>query len=230
MKFKTVVFAGAAALALAACGQSGSTGAAESASTEAASTAETASAQQAADAVQSDAISGVYTPDPAHRYITFSYLHQGFSHPWLRWRNWTGELDWNADAPEKSSVSVTIDVNSIDSGVDEFDGHLVSENWFNAAQYPQITFVSTGVEKTGANTGRITGDLTIKGVTKPVTVDVVFHKGAYQERANNYKLGFSGKTTVKRTDFDVGAYVPMVGDDVDIVIETEWVMAAPAGE
>lgn len=227
MNFKAVVFAGAASLALAACGQGGSTGAAESAATDAA---ETASAQQAADAVQSDAISGVYAPDPGHRYITFSYLHQGFSRPWLRWRDWTGELNWNADAPEESSVNVTIDVNSIDSGVDEFDGHLVSENWFNAAQHPQITFVSTNVEKTGANTGKITGDLTIKGVTKPVTLDAVFNKGEFQERANAYKLGFSAKTTVKRTDFDVGAYVPAVGDDVDILIETEWVMAAPAGE
>lgn len=224
MNFKAVVFAGAAALALAACGQGGSTGASENASAEA------ASAQQDAEAVQSDAISGVYTPDPHHRYITFSYLHQGFSYPWLRWREWTGALDWNAETPEDSSVNVTIDVNSIDSGVDDFDGHLVGADWFNAAQYPQITFVSTNVEKTGANTGKITGDLTIKGVTKPVTLDAVFHKGAYQERANNYKLGFSGKTTVKRTDFDVGAYVPMVGDEVDIVIETEWVMDAPASE
>lgn len=228
MNFKNVVFAGAAAVALAACGQGASSDAAAGAPAGAAT--ETASAQQNADAVQSDAVSGVYSPDPNHRYITFSYFHQGFSNPWLRWRDWTGELDWNAETPENSSVNVTIDVSSIDSGVDEFDGHLVSENWFNAAQYPQITFVSTKVEKTGANTGKITGDLTIKGVTKPVTLNVVFHKGAYQERANNYKLGFSGKTTVKRTDFDVGAYVPVVGDDVDIVIETEWVMDAPASE
>ena len=222
MKLRTVVLASAAVFALAACGQ------APDSSGDASS--ESANAQQAADAVQSDAISGVYTPDGNHRYITFSYLHQGFSYPWLRWRDWSGELDWNAGAPEESSVNVVIDVASIDSGVDEFDGHLVSDQWFDAAQYPEITFVSTNVEKTGANTGKITGDLTIKDITKPVTLDVVFHKGAYQERGNSYKLGFSGKTTVKRSDFGVGAYVPAVGDDVDIVIETEWVMPAPATE
>ncbi|MCK5750530.1 MAG: YceI family protein [Oricola sp.] len=222
MKFRNAILAGAAAFALAACGQGGSA--------ETSGATEAASAQQAAEEVQSDAVSGVYTPDSGHRYITFSYFHQGFSNPWLRWRDWDGELVWNAENPAESSVNVTIDVASIDSGVDEFDGHLVGENWFNAAAHPEITFVSTDVEKTGANTGKITGDLTIKGITKPVTLDVVFHKGAYQERGNSYKLGFSGKTTLMRSDFDLGAYVPVVSDEVDVVIETEWQMPAPASE
>lgn len=224
MTFKYAILAGAAAFALAACGQGAST------DTTAAGAGEAASAQQDAGAVQSDAVSGAYTPDSGHRYITFSYFHQGFSHPWLRWREWDGELNWNAESPEDSSVSVTIDVTSIDSGVDVFDGHLVAENWFNAAAHPEITFVSTEVEKTGANTGKITGDLTIKGITKPVTLEVVFHKGAYQERDGIYKLGFSGKTTLMRSDFDLGAYVPAVSDEVDVVIETEWQMPAPASE
>ncbi len=219
MNFKTVAFAGVAALALASCGQSASV----DATTEAAAApGESASAQADADAVKSDAISGVYTTESGHRYITFSYLHQGLSRPWLRWRDWDGELTWDADAPEASSVNVTINVASIDSGVDVFDGHLTSDQWFDAAQYPEITFVSTAVEKTGANTG--------KGQTKPVTLDAVFNKGAYDERGNQYKLGFSGTTTVKRSDFGVDAYVPYVGDEVDVVIETEWVMPAPASE
>lgn len=215
----------AAALSLAACGQSAETKtAANSAAGEA------ANAQQDADTAEFEAPSGEYAPDPNHAYITFSYLHQGYSYPWLRWGEWTGTLDWNADAPEKSSVSVTIDVASVDSGVEEFDGHLVGENWFNASAYPEITFVSTNVEKTGANTGKITGDLTIKGITKPVTLDVTFRKGAYEERGNVYKLGFSGKTQINRSEWGLGAYVPVVSDEVDIVIETEWTMAAPSDE
>lgn len=224
MNFRSYALA-ASALALAACGQSAqSQGAGETASTE------TANAQQNAEAVEFDAVSGVYKPDIYHKYITFSYLHQGFSRPILNWDEWTGELNWNADAPEKSSVNVTIDVTSIDSGVPDFDGHLTGADWFNAAEYPEITFVSTSVEKTGASTGKITGDLTIKGVTKPVALEVKFYKGAYVERDNLYKLGFSGKTTVMRSDFDLGAYVPIVSDEVDIVIETEWEMSAPASE
>lgn len=233
MNFKRVAFAGAATLALAACGQDASTDAAateDAAASEAPASSEAASAQQDADAVENDAISGVYTPDIHHRYITFSYLHQGYSRPILNWDEWTGELDWNAEAPEDSSVNVVIDVSSVDSGVADFDGHLTSADWFNAAEYPEITFVSTDVEKTGPDTGKITGDLTIKGVTKPVTLDATFRKGAYDERNNIYKLGFAGETTVKRSDFDLGAYVPVVGDEVDIKIETEWVMPAPESE
>ncbi|WP_428409119.1 YceI family protein [Hyphococcus sp.] len=225
MKFRNYVFAGAAAVALAACGQSSETKAASDAAAN-----ETASAQQDADAADFDAPSGEYTPDYKHRYITFSYFHQGYSYPWLRWDDWTGTLDWNADAPEDSSVSVTIQASSIDSGVDEFDGHLKGDRFFDVANHPEITFVSTAVEKTGANTGEVAGDLTIKGVTKPVTLDVVFRKGAYDERGNLYKLGFSGKTAVKRSDWGLDFAVPLVSDEVDIVIETEWTMPAPADE
>ncbi|WP_165793748.1 YceI family protein [Hyphococcus luteus] len=232
MNFKRIAFAGAAAFALAACGQDASGDAAtqEAAASEASASSEAASAQQEADTVEYDAPSGVYSPDDGHRYIVFSYLHQGYSRPILRWDDWTGELDWNAEAPADSSVSIAIDAESINSGVEEFDGHLKGERFFDVANYPEITFVSTEVEKTGADTGTITGELTIKGATRPVTLDVTFRKGAYDERNNIYKLGFSGATTVMRSDFGVGAFVPVVSDEVDITIETEWEMPAPESE
>ncbi|WP_375202859.1 YceI family protein [Hyphococcus sp.] len=225
MTLRDFALAGAAALTLAACGQS-----ADGQSANGASVGEAASAQQTADVMEFEAPSGAYEPDYKHRYITFSYFHQGYSRPWLRWDDWTGTLNWDADAPENSSVSVTIDATSINSGVDEFDGHLNGERFFDTANNPEITFASTSVEKTGANTGTITGDLTIKGVTKPATLEVVFHKGAYDERGNVYKLGFSGKTTVNRSEFGLDFAVPIVSDEVEIVIETEWVMPAPASE
>lgn len=175
---------------------------------------------------QTDAKSGTYTTDDGHRYITFSYSHAGFSNPWLRWRDWTGTLDWNAEDPAASSVNVVINAESIDTGVDVFDGHLKDDRFFDVANHPEITFVSTSVEKTGDNTGEITGDLTIKGTTKPVTLDVVFNKGEYDQRNNRYKLGFSGKTTVKRSDYGVDLFAPVVSDEVDIIIETEFLMPA----
>ncbi len=173
-------------------------------------------------AQEADAPSGTYVADNGHRYITFSYSHLGFSNPYLRWRDWTGELDWDADNPEQSSVSVTIDAASIDSGVERFDGHLKGETFFDVENHPEITFVSTGVEKTGDDTGVITGDLTIKGVTKPVALETTFNNAGYMERGDLHKIGFSAKTTVKRSDFGLGAYAPAVGDDVDIVIEVEF--------
>jgi polyisoprenoid-binding protein YceI len=176
------------------------------------------------------AVSGEYTPEKNHRYLNVTYSHFGYSNPTVRWRDWTGTLNWNAENPSDSSVTVTIDAESVDSGVDVFDGHLNGDRFFDTANYPEITFVSTNIAVTGADTGKITGDLTIKDVTKPVTLDVKFNKGAFEERSNLYKLGFSGKTTVKRTDFGMDYLAPAVSDEVDILIETEWTMTAPASE
>lgn len=169
-------------------------------------------------------VPGLYKSDTGHAYITFSYDHQGYSRPWLRWRSWTGDLNWNPSAPEQSSITAVIDVASIDSGVDEFDEHLKSADFFEAEKYPQITFNSTAVTIDGPATAKVAGDLTVKGVTKPVTLDVKINRAADDDFAKGYKLGFSGKTAVKRSDFGVDKYTPYVGDDVEIVIEAEFVM------
>lgn len=166
--------------------------------------------------------SGKYITDPKHRYIAFSYLHQGYSRPQLRWRDWRGELDWNAKTPEESSVMVTIDARSIDSGVDEFDEHLRSADFFDVANHPTITFESTSVERTGPNTGKVTGNLAIKGIVKPVTLDVVLNRAGSDPQSNQPKLGFSARGEVNRSDFDLDQYVPFVGDKVTLVIETEF--------
>ncbi len=175
------------------------------------------------------AISGTYEIDQTHRYITFDYDHQGYSRPFLRWREWDATLEWNAEDPTASKVEVTIDANSIDSGVDVFDGHLRGERFFDVENHPTITFVSTALEQTGDNTGTLTGDLTIKGNTKPVTLDVAFNKGAYEDRGKVYKLGFSAKGVVKRSDFGVDAFTPVVSDDVNLTIEVEFEMPAEEG-
>ena len=167
------------------------------------------------------AISGTYETDAGHRYITFSYVHQGYSKPFLRWRDWDATLEWNAEDPSASSVTATIDATSIDSGVDIFDEHLQAEQFFDTANHPEITFKSTSLEVTGENTGKMTGDLTVKGNTKPVTLDVTLNRSA-NNGDKGYKIGFSASGTVKRTDFGVGAYVPHVGDEVSVIIEAEF--------
>jgi polyisoprenoid-binding protein YceI len=174
----------------------------------------------------SAAPAGVYKPDPNHRAILFSYDHQGYSKTFVRWREWSGEINWNPAEPEKSTVNVTIDVNKVDSGVDLFDEHLKGDKLFDAAKHPKITFKSTSLKRRTANAGTMTGDLTIKGVTKPVTLDVTLNKAAFEQRGNLNKLGFSAKGVVKRTDFGMDYAVPFVGDEVTIVIEAEF--QAPA--
>lgn len=174
----------------------------------------------------SAAISGEYKADQKHRYITFHYLHQGYSRPFLRWRDWDATLNWNAEDATASSVSVTIDASSIDSGVDEFDGHLRGDKFFDVENHPVITFESTSLTTTDENTGTMTGDLTIKGITKPVTLNVTMNRASFSDRNKLYKIGFSAKGTVKRSDFGVDLYAPVVSDEVDLVIETEFEMSA----
>ena len=165
---------------------------------------------------------GVYKTDAGHRYITFSYLHLGFSHPSLRWRDLDATLNWNPAAPEKSTVEAVIDVNSIDTGVDALDKHLKSDDFFNAEKYPTMTFKSTGIEKTGEDTGIMTGDLTVHGVTKPVTLNVTFNNGGKNPFGSGYKLGFDATGSLKRSDFGVDRFVPNVGDEIDFVISAEF--------
>lgn len=231
---KNLLIAAVAAGTLASCGKPKTEEAAPSAATPEASAAEEAApveptVEPAFDV--SSTVAGIYKSDPKHAYITFSYLHQGYSKPWLRWRTWSADLDWNPSAPDQSSINVVIDAASIDSGVDEFDDHLKSADFFDVANNPQITFKSTAVSLAGGARGTVTGDLTIKGVTKPVTFDVTINRAANDDFAQAYKLGFSAAGVVKRSDFGVDKYVPFVGDDVSIVIESEFLLpreTAPA--
>lgn len=218
MKVRPIVYPLVGVFALAGCGQ-GPDG-------------QAAAQSGAGESAQGEfhAASGVYKPDPNHRYISFSYFHQGFSRPFVRWDEWDAALNWDAENPENSSVSVVIQADSVNSGVAEFNGHLKGEQFFDVENHPEITFESTDVARTGENTGNITGDLTIKGVSRPVTLDAKFNKAAYLERGDAYKMGFSANTTVKRSDFGMDYAIPAVTDEVRIEIEAEFVMPADSGE
>lgn len=222
------LIAAASSIALSACGNRTETAApAEPAAAAPADAApETAAAPAPVEAPfdVSATAPGVYKSDAGHAYITFSYDHQGYSRPWLRWRTWTGDLNWNPADPAQSSINVVIDAASIDSGVDKLDEHLRSADFFDVANHPQITFTSTGVTVDGSSTAKVAGDLTIKGVTKPVTLDVKINRAADDDFAKGYKLGFSGRTSVTRSAFGVDKYVPFVGDDVEITVEAEFVL------
>jgi len=165
--------------------------------------------------------SGAYVLENTHGYITFSYSHMGFSHPQVGFNTFTVDMNLNAEDPTKSTVKVNIDPGSIDSRVAEFDDHLKGEKFFNTAVHKAISFESTSITMTSDTTAKITGNLSIKGNVKPVTLDAKLNKAAMHPMRKVAMLGLDATTTVKRSEFGLGEYVPMVGDDVTISISVE---------
>jgi polyisoprenoid-binding protein YceI len=169
-----------------------------------------------------------YQFDKNHTQISISWNHLGLSEQSLRFSEYSGSLTFDEEDVSNSSVAVTIDPASVDSGVADFDDHLRSSDFFHVEEHDEITFETTEVVRTGPNTGRMTGDLTIKGITKPVTLDVTLNfSGEHPLAAFNdqYKgrqaAGFTATGRVLRSDFDLGRFAPMVSDWVNIQINTE---------
>ena len=165
--------------------------------------------------------SGKYALDSSHGYITFTYSHLGFSNPRLGFNSFDTVLDLDTGNPENSTVAVTIDATSIDSRVAEFNEHLNGADFFNTAEYPTITFKSTKVTATGDNTFDVTGDLTILGTTKPVTLATTINKAGNHPLRNVPTVGVSASTKLMRSEWGLGAYVPAVSDEVELSIEVE---------
>lgn len=162
-----------------------------------------------------------YNIDQNHTQIVFSYNHMGFSNQTGQFHKLTGELAYDAADPAKSSVSVTIPVESIQTGVPDLDEHLKSPDFFDAAKFPTITFKSSKIEKTGADSLKVDGDLTIHGVTKPASLTVKVLKTGEHPMKKVPALGLEINTTIKRSEFGVSKYVPNVSDEIGIRIGME---------
>ncbi len=178
----------------------------------------------AAARAQSDprqAPTGVYTMETRHSQLLFAIPHLGITDYHGRFDKLSGSLNFNAGEPEKSSVSVTIDIASIDTPSHELMGELIAPGVFNTASFPTATFKSTAVARIGPNSGTITGDLTLHGVTKPVTLDVVYGGHAADPFSGADDIGFHATATVKRSDFGLTGMVwdQIVGDAVTLTIE-----------
>lgn len=169
--------------------------------------------------------SGRYVLEKTHAYITFTYSHLGFSHPHLSFNDFDATLDLDAKHPEKSKVEVVIQANSIDTGVEELDQRLRSAVFFQADKYPEITFESTSVEMTGQNAARVGGNLVIRGITKPITLDVILNQAGPHPMRKVPALGFDATAEVKRSAWGMDYATPFVGDDVTIEISVEFVKA-----
>ncbi|CAO3432260.1 YceI family protein [Azospirillum argentinense] len=166
-----------------------------------------------------------YKLDPAHTAVVFIVDHLGFAKAMGRFNTVAGELSFDKDAADKSSLSVTIDTTSVDTNHAKRDEHLKSPDFFNAKEFPKMTFKSTKIETTGDKTGKLHGDLTLLGVTKPVVLDVSFNKDGVSPASKMDTVGFSARGTIKRSDFGMKYGVPNIGDDIQIIIESEAVKA-----
>jgi polyisoprenoid-binding protein YceI len=187
-----------------------------------------------------DAPSGVYRLDPNHASLIVRATHFGMSHYTLRLTKFDATLNFDAEHPTQSSITATADPHSVQTdypGTRNFDAELQNSQWLDADTFPELRFQSTSIELTGANTGRMTGDLTIRGVTKPVTFDVTFNHGYAQHPtgAPGAYLGFSAHGTFKRSDYGMMVLQPPAGaptigvsDEAELVIEAEFTNQAPS--
>ncbi len=234
MKSTLTILAASAALTLGACSPQ------PAAKTETAAT--PAAAPAPAPVKPIDAPAGAYTIDMMHASVTFRVNHLGFSNYTARFLKFDAQLQLDPANLAASSVSATIDPLSLQLNAPPpgFQQAITGAQWLDAAKFPAITFKSTQVESTGANTMRITGDLTLHGVTHPIVLNAVLN-GGYPGFAMDphARVGFSAHGSFKRSDFGITIGIPApgttmgVGDEVSVDIESEFsgpAWTAPAGE
>ena len=165
---------------------------------------------------------GDYALDPEHAAVLFRIDHLGFSTYVGRFETFDASLTGDAADPASSSVEAVIDMTSLDVANAPFATELMGPDWFDAAAFPQAVFKSTSVAMTGDTTATVTGDLTLHGVTAPVTLDVTFNGAAYDRLRGADVVGFSAMTTIDRTEFGVSRFSGLVTDTVDIEIQAEF--------
>jgi polyisoprenoid-binding protein YceI len=163
-----------------------------------------------------------YTVDSSHTYPRFSYSHLGYSTQLSSFGKTTGSVVLDAQA-KTGSVEIVIDTTTVNTGSVDFNGHIQGEDFLDTAKFPKATFKSTKVVFEGDKPASIEGQLTIKGVTKPVTLTVTSFQAANHPMMKVPALGANAFVTIKRSEFNAGKYAPFVGDDVriDIAIEAQ---------
>jgi len=162
-----------------------------------------------------------YALDPSHSQIVFSYNHLGYSTGYGMFAGFGGRIALDAENPAASSVTVSFPVRSMLTGWEARFEHFMSPDFFGAAADEMVGFSSTAIEVTGEKTARITGDLTLNGVTKAVVLDAVLNQAAPHPMEGKPWAGFSATTTLLRSDYGLGMFAPFVSDEVAVQISIE---------
>jgi polyisoprenoid-binding protein YceI len=179
-------------------------------------------------------VTGAYTIDPVHSRVGFAARHAMVTKVRGSFNEFEGSGYFNVEDPAKSHLELTIKAASIDTRNADRDAHLRSNDFFSMDEYPEITFVSTKVEPAGSETYRVTGDLTIKGVTKSISFDLDY-TGQATDPFGNHRIGFEGSTTINRKDWGVSGNVALeaggvlVSENVTLEFEVSAIRAAEDG-
>ncbi len=170
-----------------------------------------------------------YEIDPAHFSVVFSADHIGYADTWGMFLEGEGSFVFDEETRSLSDLVVTVDPASVFTNHEARDGHLRGADFLHVEAHPEARFVMTGAEPTGERTGRVTGDLTLRGVTRPVTLAVTWNKSGAYPFGNTYAIGISAETTIRRSDFGMTYAVEngWVGDEIPIRIDLEAIRGEP---
>ena len=166
--------------------------------------------------------SGSYVLDPAHGKITWSVDHMGFSTYVGQFTDVAATLDLDVRNPSATTLSATIDTDSVGTLNDQLDSHLRTADFLDTANFPQAQFAATSIRLIDRDSAAITGNLTLRGVTRPATIEADFNQAGINPVDQKYSLGFDGETTIKRSDFGINYGLPMLGDEVTLNLEAEF--------
>ncbi|WP_043348739.1 YceI family protein [Methylobacterium sp. B1] len=161
---------------------------------------------------------GTYAVDPGHTQVGWRVSHMGFSNYAGGFSDVSGTLELQPKNPAAAKLSVKIPVASVTTTSAKLTDELKGDQWLDAAKFPDMTFVSTKVTPAGKDHAKVTGDLTLHGVTKPVTLDVTLVGAGVNPLSKKYTVGFEATGTLKRSEFGVKTYVPLIGDELHLTI------------
>lgn len=166
-----------------------------------------------------------YVLDPSHSQIVFSYNHLGYSTSYGMFGGFEGEIAFDQANPAASSVQVSFPVTTMLTGWQARFDHFMSPDFFGATEDKTVSFKSTAIEVTGEKTAKITGDLTLNGITKSVTLDAALTQAGEHPMEKKPWAGFTGTTTLLRSDYNLGMFAPYVSDEVQVMISVEAMKA-----
>lgn len=172
-------------------------------------------------AASAQAAPATYKLDPGHTFVVLSWHHLGFSNPIAVAPIDEGSLVFDDKDPSKSSLQVTLPIAKLETFVPKLNEEFQTAQFFDAGKFPAATYKSTKVQSLGGGKFKVTGDLTVHGVTKPVTLQATLNKSGIHPMAKVQAVGFDATGTLKRSDFGLNAYVPYVSDEISLKITTE---------
>jgi polyisoprenoid-binding protein YceI len=169
---------------------------------------------------------GAYVLDPDHGKITWSVSHLGYSTYYGQFAGLSGTLTLDPKSPEASRLTVSVPLGGVITGSTRLNERLAAPDFFDTTKFPTASFTATKVEPTSPTTARVTGDLTLRGATRPIAMDATFNQAGIHPVDQRYTVGFDGRAVIKRSEFGISTLLPQVGDEVTLRIEGEF-KAAP---